>query len=130
MSEQMIGWVKGGLGLVSASVSLALLGLWVRRHRSAYGWLAAHLLFVTWALIGVLEVAEARRNPFAPTWGQGMEQAVRMSLALDRSLKLIWSGLFLTAGMVCLVVGLVLLRKTSRSCRSRRRAGGTPSSPI
>ncbi|WJH35665.1 hypothetical protein N6H14_06715 [Paenibacillus sp. CC-CFT747] len=117
MSEQMLGWLKGGIGLMSASLFLALSGLWIRRRRSAYGWLAAHLFFVTWALFGVLEVAELRRKLSAPTWGHGMEYAVRMSLAMDRSLKLIWSGLFLTAGLVCLMFGLVLLRKTSGSSR-------------
>lgn len=95
MEEEVPGLLKMGFGSVIAIALVFMVVLWIKRRSGGYGWLVAHLLFVSWALVGGFEVLDTRGDENASS--------------AENSLKLAWSGFIWLIGMICFLVGTMLL---------------------
>lgn len=96
MEAEVPGLLKLGFSSVLVVAFGIILILRVKTRNGGYGWLFAHLLFFSWALIGVFEVLGTRGDPNASS--------------IDNSLKLAWSAVLWAIGMICFLVGAMLLR--------------------
>lgn len=99
LEEEVPSLLRLGFISVMGTVIIFVVCLMVKCRKSGYGWILAHLILFSWCAWGSIQLLETRAT----------------ASSMYNSLIFAWIGAIWAISMICMVVGLLLLRHNQKN---------------